>query len=92
MKEALRKLFSPILNPLEQGEGQFAYQPSHRKILMVIGVLFSMLSAFAIAAAVFAQQWGGLLPGAVFLSVGVVCAVVAFLGSDRAVARLWKSK
>ncbi|WP_430459993.1 hypothetical protein ACQUQU_12335 [Thalassolituus sp. LLYu03] len=92
MKEALRKLFAPILTPLENGEGQYAYRPSHRKILIVISLMFSTLGAFAIAAAVFVGQLAGMLPGIVFFGVGLVCGSVGFLGTDDAVARLWKSK
>ena len=92
MKSALRKLFAFILNPLEQGEGLYAYRPSHRKILLIIGLMFTTLGALAIAAAVFVGQLAGALPGVVFIAVGVVCAVVGLLGEDRAVARLWKIK
>jgi len=92
MKTTLRKVFSFILTPLEQGDSEYAYQPSHRKILMVMGVLFTILAGSALFAAAYAQLWGGLLPALVFLSVGIVCASVAFLGTDKAVARIWKSK
>lgn len=37
-------------------------------------------------------MYGGLIPVAVFLAVGLVCEVVGALGSDKAVARMWKSK
>lgn len=92
MKSALRKFFSFILTPLEQGEGQYAYRPSHRKILLVIGVMFTILAVLAIAAAIYVGQFAGMVPGVVFTCVGIVCAVVGLLGEDRAVARLWKIK
>ncbi|WP_417214680.1 hypothetical protein [Alcanivorax sp.] len=36
--------------------------------------------------------YGGLIPMVVFLAVGLVCEVVGLLGSDKAVARMWKSQ
>jgi len=92
MKEALRKLFSPILKPLESGEAGYEYRQSHRKILLVMGVLFIFLATFALIATIYSAQWGGLLPVIVFMLAGILCEVVALLGNDQAVARLWKSK
>ena len=92
MKEFLRKVFSPILNPFESGDDNYAYRPSHRKILIVVGALFLVLSTGAAAGTVVAELYGGLIPVAVFLAVGLVCEVVGLLGSDKAVARMWKSK
>ena len=92
MKEFLRKVFSPILNPFESGDDNYAYRPSHRKTLIVVGALFLVLSTGAAAATVVAELYGGLIPVAVFLAVGLVCEVVGLLGSDKAVARMWKSK
>ncbi len=45
MKEFLRKVFSPILDTFESGDDDYAYRPSHRTILIVVGVLFLVLSA-----------------------------------------------
>lgn len=92
MKEFLQKVFSPILNTFENGDDDYAYRPSHRKILIVVGALFLVLSAGALAATLVAEMYGGLIPVAVFLAVGLVCEVVGALGSDKAVARMWKSK
>ncbi len=92
MKDLLRKLFSPVLKPLEAGDSEYAYRPSHRKILIAMGSLFIFLSVIALVSSAYAGQWGGILPVAVFFLVGLLCEVVAFLGSDRAVAKLWKSK
>ena len=92
MKEFLRKVFSPILNPFESGDDNYAYRPSHRKILIVVGALFLVLSTGAAAVTVVAELYGGRIPVAVFLAVGLVCEVVGLLGSDKAVARMWKSK
>jgi len=92
VKESLRKVFSPILNPFEAGDDNYVYRPSHRKILIVVGTLFLVLATGAMAATLVAEMYGGLIPAAVFLAVGLVCEVVGLLGSDKAVARMWKSK
>jgi hypothetical protein len=92
VKESLRKVFSPILNTFESGDDNYAYRPSHRKILIVVGTLFLVLATGAMAATLVAELYGGLIPVAVFLAVGLVCEVVGLLGSDKAVARMWKSK
>jgi len=89
MQEMMRRLFAPLLDRLEAGEGKYAYRPSHRKILMAVGALFMGLSAAAVYASVVAAQLGGLFPAVVFFLLGLACEVVAFLGSDRAVARIW---
>lgn len=92
MKELIRKLFSPILNYFEAGQGEYSYKESHRKILMVIGVLFLFLSAVCAYLSFKAFELGGILPVLIFFSVGVICEIVGFLGNDRAVAKIWKSK
>lgn len=92
MKELLQKIFAPILSPFESGDDNYAYRPSHRKILIVVGALFLVLSVGALAATLAASLYGGLIPVVVFLLVGLVCEVVGLLGSDKAVARMWKSK
>lgn len=92
MKALLRKLFSPVLNLFESGEAEYVYKPSHRKILIAVGLLFLILSSGSIYASIVAATWGGIVPISVFLLIGVVCGIVGFLGSDRAVATMWKSK
>ena len=92
MKKKLRKLLRPILNMFESGEGSFDYRPSHRLILKVVGCLFFVLSTLSLVAGIVASQMGALLPSLVFFSVGFVCMVVGFLGNDRAVAKIWKSR
>lgn len=91
MKETMRRIFSPILNQFESGESEYIYQKSHRSILKILGLLFIILSFGSIYAAVKASALGGALPAIVFLLLGLVCEIVAFLGSDRAVANIWKS-
>ncbi len=91
MKTILRKIFSPILSIFESGEEPYAYKPSHRTILMVLGSLFSGL-----ASAVFflarGQDDGYFIPVIVFGSVGIISLLIGFIGTDRAVAKIWGSK
>ena len=92
MKSILRKLFSPILNPLENSEGEYAYSPSHRLILKVMGVLFIGIAAVGGYFALQIEQIAGLLPVLLFGGLGLLSLVVAFVGSDRAVGKLWRNR
>ncbi|TVZ37400.1 hypothetical protein P886_1741 [Alteromonadaceae bacterium 2753L.S.0a.02] len=92
MKDTLRKIFAPILNPFEEGEGPFSYRKSHRTILIAVGCLFLFLAISALVAGVVFDQLGAALPSLIFLLVGFCCVVVGALGSDRAVAKIWGSK
>ena len=93
MKKAqLKKVFSPILKPFESDDGEYRYKASHRTILKAVGALFLLLSFVSLATAFYTAQLGALLPFIVFSAVGAVCEIVAFLGSDRAVAKIWGSK
>lgn len=92
MKDLLRKIFAPILNLFEKGDEEYIYKPSHRSILMVMGVLFGALSFGALSVSLAMSMYGGILPGIVFGTVGFVCLVVGFLGTDQAVARIWKTR
>ena len=92
VKEFLRKLFAPILNPLESGEHDYAYRPSYRKILLAVAMLFFVLSGASLAMTLSSGLYGGLIPGIFFGLAGLVCLVVAGLGSDKAVARIWKNR
>jgi hypothetical protein len=92
MKAVLRKICSPVLNIFESGNEEFIYRPSHRKILVAVGVLFFILAGAAISISISVEQYAGLMPGSVFLIAGLVCEIVAFLGTDKAVAKMWKSK
>lgn len=92
MKAVLRKICSPVLNIFESGNEEFIYRPSHRKILVAVGVLFFILAGTAISISISVEQYAGLMPGSVFLIAGLVCEIVAFLGTDKAVAKMWKSK
>lgn len=92
MKNKLRSLFAPVLNILESGDEEYSYRASHRKILMYMGSLFFVLSTLSGISAVVSGQWGGLIPILVFFVVGFVCVIVGFLGTDRAVAKIWGSR
>ena len=92
MKAILQKIFSPVLNLFESGTQKYIYKPSHGIALIVMGLLFLALAGGSLYASIAASQWGGILPIGVFLLIGLVCEVVGWLGSDRAVATIWKSK
>lgn len=92
MKKTFRKLFWPILHFFEKGEGEYNYDPSHRKILLIVGVFFSLLAGVAIYTARFIDDVGIFIPILVFGGAGLLCLLVALLGSDRAVATIWKAK
>ncbi|HSR62817.1 MAG TPA: hypothetical protein VLN56_05375 [Gammaproteobacteria bacterium] len=92
MKEKFRKIFSPILNIFENYEGPYKYKPLHRKILIVIGILFSGLAIGVFFIAPEEAGLGVLFPVIVFLAVGIVSLIVGLLGSDRAVARIWGNR
>lgn len=92
MKNLLGKLFSPILNLFEKGEGDFIYKPSHRLILKIMGLLFIFLASVAYYFGSIVGEIGALLPTFVFGTVGLVSILVAYLGSDRAVSNIWRSR
>ena len=91
MKQHLRTLFSPILNILESGADPYAYKPSHRKILIFMGSLFTGLAGAVLWLAQ-GQDPGYLLPVAIFGVGGLLSLVVGILGTDRAVAKIWGSR
>lgn len=92
MRALLRKLFAPVLNPFESGSGEYVYRSSHRKILIALGLLFLLLSFGCLFASITAGASAGFLPATVFFVVGSVCEIVGWLGNERAVARIWKSR
>lgn len=92
MKDLLRKIFSPILNIFERGEGDYVYKPLNRKILVVIGVLFLGLASAVAYLAAGQDEPGFVIPVLVFSAVSLVSLVVGLLGNDRAVARIWGNR
>ncbi len=92
MKNLLRSLFSPILNIFESGDEPYTAKPLNRKILIVIGVLFSFLSSVVIYISYDKGELGYLIPVIVFSGVALVVLVIGFLGNDRAVAKIWGNR
>jgi len=92
MKDTLRKLFSPILNVFEKGDELYVAKPLNRKILIVIGVLFSFLASIVIYLSYDKGEPGYFIPVVVFSSVAIVALVVGLLGNDRAVAKIWGNR
>lgn len=92
MKDTLRKLFSPLLKPLEAGTEEYSYKPSHRTILIGVGSLFLALSTVSIVLAIVGGQFGAMIPSMVFFIAGWVCVIVGALGSDRAIAKIWGNR
>ena len=92
MKNLVRKLASPILNPLENASGEYGYSPSHRTILWIMGVLFLGIAAVTAYFGLQIQQWAALLPVLLFAGIGKLCMVVAWVGSDKAVAKIWRNR
>ena len=88
MKSLLRKIFAFILNPLETGDDPVAYKPSHRKILITMGLMFSALGGGVMYLAI-GNDPGYFLPVIIFGGGGILSLIVGFLGSDRAVSRIW---
>lgn len=92
MKAILTRLVSPILNALENAEGDYQYSPSHRKILAIMGILFLGITAVTLYFSMKIEQMAGLLPVILFGSIGLLCLIVVWVGSDKAVAKLWRNR
>ena len=92
MKDRLRKLCWPILRFFESDEPAPNYNPSHRTILVGVSVLFFILAAASALFAYYSGIAGALIPIFVFFGVGLVAMVVATLGSDSAVAKIWGNR
>ena len=92
MKNALRKICFPILNIFEKGEEPYVYKSLNRKILIVMGILFSGLATAVVFVASGLADFGFLIPAIVFFTVAAVCFIVGFLGSERAVAKIWGNR
>lgn len=90
MKAILRKLCSPVLGMFESGEGEFDYKPSYRTILIVLGLLCLVIASVSLVMTLMTSEPAGVIPILLFLLTGLVCEIVGLLGTDRAVARIWK--
>ena len=92
LKEFARKICAPLLKPLENSDAPYHYTPKSRGILVIMSLLFLSL---ATGLAVFLPsgiERTFLIPVTVFGLIGLLGLLVAWLGSERAVARLWNSK
>lgn len=89
MKQVLRKLCQPLLQRLEQGTEPYVYKPLNRKLLIVAGCLFLFLALGLAVALMLSGKLAALLPLIVFVALGFLCLVVGWVGSDRAVSKLW---
>ena len=91
MKKLLRIIFSPVLKPLESGTEPYSYKPANRAILMILGSLFTGL---AVAVSYFAPKddFSFLLPVILFGGGGLLCLMISYVGSDRAVCKVWGSR
>ncbi|WP_211085001.1 hypothetical protein [Marinomonas profundi] len=92
MKEGMRKLCSPVLKMFESGEGDYDYKSSYRTILIVLGGLCFVIASISMMMTLATGEAAGVIPIMLFLLTGLVCEIVGFLGSDRAVARIWKRR
>ena len=92
MKTLLRKVFAPLLNLFEQGTEPYEYKPMSRRILLVISVLFSILTAVTFFLSPADAGFGIAFPMIIFGGASFVCLVVGALGSERAVAKIWGSR
>lgn len=92
LKDNARKLFSPLLNRLEGGDEPCTYTPRSRLILWVMSGLFLALGAGLGFFVPEGTDPAFLIPVTVFCVVGLLGMSVAWLGTDRAVARLWRNR
>jgi len=92
MHAFLRKLFWFILKYFEKGNENYVYKPMNRMILNVVGLMFCGLAITTFVLSFSLAGYGFLIPVFIFLSVGITCLIVGFLGTDRAVAKIWGNR
>ena len=90
IKNVIRSMCMPILNLFESGTEEYNYKPSHRTILIVFGSMFIGLAALVLW---FSQgaDLGYFIPVVVFGGVGLLSLIIGFVGTDRAVSKIWSS-
>lgn len=91
-KNVARRLFAPLLSPLEGGDQAYTYTPRARLILWVVGLLFLGLAS---ALAIFMPKdidIAVFIPICIFGLVGLFAIIVAWLGSERAIAKVWGNR
>ncbi|WP_438952588.1 hypothetical protein [Porticoccus sp.] len=92
MKTVFRKIFWPILRFFERNASAQGYRPLNRKILLSVGILFWILTGISLYFVISAAVIGGLIPVIGFFIAGTICLVVALLGSDGAVVKIWGNR
>lgn len=92
MKQVLRKLCSPILNIFEKGPEPEIYKSLNRKILIIIGIMFSGLATAVLLSSSKSDDYGYLIPCVVFYCLALVCLIIGLLGDKRAVMNIWGNK
>lgn len=92
MKQLLRQAFAPILENFESGTEEYSYKKSHRVILIVMGIIFSILSTAVAVMASEADNMGYYIPVFIFGLVSFVILIVGILGNERAVSSIWGNK
>ena len=70
MKQFFTRLFWFVLERFEKGDGPYSYKSSSRTILLVVGLLFSGLSAGSLYFSIAKGDFSAFLPIIVFLAVG----------------------
>lgn len=83
MRDMMRRLFAPLLDRLEAGEGQYAYGSRIARSSWLSGRCSRPCPRPPSTPPWWRLSSGGVFPAAVFFLLGLVCEVVAFLGSDR---------
>ena len=92
MRQILRTLFSPLLRLVEDEQDQsYVYKRSHRTILVIMSSTFIVLASFVFYL-IPEGRYDYLLPVFVFGGAGAFGLIVATLGTDQGVARLWRSR
>ncbi len=86
----MNRVLARLLAPLENRSQSAQYKPLQRKVLLLLSVLFLGLSAGVIFVAP-SDQIAAYFPVLVFGGAGIYGLLVAFFGSDKAVANLWNS-
>lgn len=92
MKQLLRKLFSPLLSPFEKDDGPYHYKPMNRKILLFFAFIFIGLASLVVYVVPEGSEMSYLIPVIVFGGIGFIALIVALLGNERAVAKIWGNK
>ncbi len=92
IKLTARRLLAPLLDRLENSDEPCVPTPRSRLILWIVSVLFLSLGTGLAVFVPPGTDRAFLIPVSVFCLLGLFGMVVAWLGSDQAVARLWRNR